>query len=484
MPAELNVLLRARYPLIWLDTTEEERAVDLITRAAAQLGDPVAGWSLTLGIHEVPGQPRRGAHADPMDVLEQIREGRRQLWILKDFGAACQGADGARVTRALREATHACRLKGAVIVCVGHGWELPRVLEGEAVVHGLALPDRSEHTQRLFKVAAELKRPLDPGTADALAHACVGLTLDQAQSVWSRIHAVGGRLSRDDVGQVLAEKARIVKASGALELVPPASLAELGGMGALAEWIRQRALGFTPRARDAGLPWPRALLLVGVPGCGASLVARALAGEWRQPLLRVGGATLGAGSEGQLRRALAVAERVAPAVLWIDGLDGGARGGIDEGAAGRMRGLLSSWLQERPSPVFVVATSHEVSALSPELTRRGLFDEVFFLDLPNEAQRRAIWEIHLAERARLGRDPGLGARLDLDALARQSDGHSGGEIAAAVVEAAFQCLAADRPLDGASLSRALAASPPMARLRAEEINSLRAWARGRARSAE
>lgn len=230
--------------------------------------------------------------------------------------------------------------------------------------------------------------------------------------------------------------------------------------------------------------------MVGVQGCGKSLAAKAVAGSWHQPLLRLDvgslmGSLLGQ-SEGNLRRALSVAERVAPCVLWIDELEkafGGIQGSLDGGAALRMFGTLLTWLQERTDPVFVIATSNDISQLPPELLRKGRFDETFFVDLPSARERSDIWRVHLRTRARLAKDPLLLERVDIDALAQVSEGFSGAEIAAAVVEGAFMALAQERDLDGTILVQAITSSPPLSRQRAREIQTLREWAKGRARFA-
>lgn len=491
MPTELALLLRARYPLIWLDTPEEDRAVNVISEVARRMGDSATGWSHILGIHDLPGLAKPGSHTDPLAALKFVRDQERQVWIFKDLGPLCHGAEGPLVTRAIRETLRHCKEKGSVLVVLGHRSEPPPSLAGEAALTFLRLPDRAEHLTLLQKIAVDLRRKLDDPAADELAGACVGLTLEQAENVWARVHASGGRFTLDDIRTVLAEKARMVRGSGVLEFIEPQSLDDIGGLDALKAWVSQRAIGFTPRAREIGLPWPRGLLLVGVQGCGKSLAAKAVAGTWHQPLLRMDvGALMGSllgQSEGNLRQALRIAERVAPCVLWIDELEkafGGIQGSLDGGAALRMFGTLLTWLQEKTDPVFVVATSNDISQLPPELLRKGRFDETFFVDLPDVRERQAIWTVHLALRGRLSRDPLLLERIDIAALAAGSEGFSGAEIAAAVIEAAFRALAQDRPLDGVMLLDAITSSPPLSRQRATEIQRLREWARGRARMAD
>ncbi len=489
MPAELEALLRARYPLIWLDTCEESRAAEIICRVARSQGDAAAGWSLTFGVHDLPGLPQPGSHTDPLSVLEHIRrQERRCLWVLRDLPALL--ANSPPLTRALKDTAMVLKERGGVVICVGAVGRVPPTLAGIAAAHTLALPDAAEHRTQLETVALQLALPISAAAGQALSSACLGLTLEQAENIWARVRAAGGRFTEDDVAQVLAEKARIVRGSGYLEFIPPADMRAVGGLEHLKKWLVRRGLGFSEAARAVGLPFPRGALLVGVQGCGKSLIARAVAGQWRQPLLRMDVGALMEGlvgaSEGNLRRALDLAERISPCVLWVDEIDkafGGMQSGTDGGTSLRMFGSLLTWMQEKTRPVFLLATANQIDALPPELLRKGRFDEIFFVDLPDESQREEIWRVHLTARARGAGDPELLERVSLPALARLSEGYSGAEIAAAVVEGAFAALAEDAPLSGPQIVEALKASPPLSRTRAETIGALRAWARDRARVA-
>ena len=491
MAAELELLLRARYPLIWLVTAEERRAIELTCAIARTTGDAVAGWSSTWGVHDLPASPLAGAHKDPLALLEHVRkQERRTIWVLKDMGALLAGAENPALVRALRDTAQVAKERGSVLLCVGPVDRLPASLEGDAAVHHLALPTAADHDQQLLQVAQHLGLRLDPADRELLTTACLGLSLEQAENIWARVRAAGGRFTSDDVRQVLAEKGRIVRASGYLDLVSPASLDQVGGLDVLKRWLQQRQLGYSERARSIGLPWPRGALLVGVQGCGKSLIARAVAGQWRQPLLRmdVGGLMEGyvGASERNLRRAMQLAERIAPCVLWVDEIEkafAGLSTSNDGGTISRMFGTMLTWMQEKDSPVFVLATANDIEGLPPELIRKGRFDEVFFIDLPDTAQREEIWTVHLAARARASGDKLLLDRLDLAGLAALSEGYSGAEIAAAIIEGAFEALARGQPLTGDHLAAAISASPPLSRTRAESIDRLRAWAEGRARRA-
>ena len=490
MPAEFQTLLRARFPLIWLDTTDEDRVTELACAVALKQGDAVAAWSQTWGLHDVPGPPSAGSHPDPMSLLKYIRSSkRRTLWLLKDIGALCTAAN-LPLVRALKDTAQAARDQGSVIVCVNTMAADDQLVSDVATRHTLALPTADDHAKLLRSIAKQLALPLEKEAVSMLSQACLGLSLTQAENIWARVRASGGRFSQDDVKMVLSEKARIVRGSGYLQFIEPIDMGQVGGLDLLKQWVVRRGLGFSEKARALGLPYPRGVLLVGVQGCGKSLIARAVAGQWAQPLLRMDVGALMDGlvgsSERNLRNALDLTTRISPCVLWIDEIEkafSSTDAASDGGTSLRMLGTILTWMQERTAPVFLLATANDVSGLPPELMRKGRFDEIFFVDLPSPEQRRDIWGVHLRDRARAADDNALLSRIDIDALVDESNGYSGAEIAAAVVEGAFEALATDRPLDGAHIAAALRASPPLSRLRAEDINALRDWARQRARAA-
>ncbi|RME27360.1 MAG: hypothetical protein D6798_04690, partial [Deltaproteobacteria bacterium] len=212
MPAELKMLLRARYPLVWLVTSEEQRAVEIACAEARRAGDAIAGWSSTWGLHDLPGPPQPGAHRDPLAVLDSIRkQERRTIWVLKDLSLLAAEPHNVALARSLRDTAQICKERGSVLLCVGNEARVPPALAGEAAVHTLELPDEAEHLAQLRDVARQLSVPVADGDARLLARACLGLTLEQAENIWARIRAAGGRFTAADVGEVLAEKRRIVR---------------------------------------------------------------------------------------------------------------------------------------------------------------------------------------------------------------------------------------------------------------------------------
>jgi SpoVK/Ycf46/Vps4 family AAA+-type ATPase len=285
---------------------------------------------------------------------------------------------------------------------------------------------------------------------------------------------------------VLADKEQTVRKEGVLEFCrPTVGFADVGGLTGLKTWFGKRRQAFDPAGRRFGLRPPRGVVLVGVPGCGKSLTAKALAADWQVPLLRLDlgrvYASLLGESEGRLRRALVTAEAVSPCILWIDELEKAFSGlgqARDSGVAKRLFGTFLTWLEDRQAAVFVAATANDIQRLPPEFTRKGRFDEVFFVGLPGAGERAGIFRIHLARR---GRDP---AGFDLTALAAASAGYSGAEIEAAVVAGLYRAFAEDcRDLTDADLTAALVESPPLSKARAEELEYLQQWAASNARTA-
>jgi len=286
---------------------------------------------------------------------------------------------------------------------------------------------------------------------------------------------------------VFAEKQQIIRKNGLLEYyATQETFANVGGLSVLKEWLSKRAVAFTAEARDFGLPPPKGILMLGVQGCGKSLCAKAVSSLWQLPLLRFDmgrmfGSLVGS-SEENVRRAIAVAESVAPAILWVDEIDkafAGSQGSgsTDGGTTARVFGTFLTWLSEKTAPVFVVATANDISQLPPELLRKGRLDEIFFVDLPAPEERAAIFRIHLLKR---GRDP---AKFDLVALAEASRDFSGAEIEEAIISALFDAFYAKEHLATALVLVALAQTVPLAKTMDEQINRLRSWTEGRARNA-
>jgi SpoVK/Ycf46/Vps4 family AAA+-type ATPase len=319
---------------------------------------------------------------------------------------------------------------------------------------------------------------------EKLVQAALGLTAAQAQRVFAKAIVSAGTLDDRDIDLVTQEKKEIIRESEALEFYAVTETPDdVGGLGVLKEWLRLRERAFTQEARDYGLPAPKGIALIGVPGTGKSLTAKMIGGLWRLPLLRLDvGALFGSlvgESEERVRRALRLAETVAPAILWIDELEKAlAHGGLDSGTSTRVFGTILTWMQEKTAPCFVVATANAIADLPPEVLRKGRFDEIFFLDLPTLEERQEIFAVHLRKRKRLQQD------FDIARLARESEGYVGAELEQAIIDAMYVGFNAGREFSTDDIAGALRRQVPLSISQRETIGALRNWLReGRAQSA-
>ncbi len=493
---ELDTLVRARYPLVYLVTSEEQRLEAVLADLARTHGKALLGWSVTRGFRRLDGErpaPEDGKEPirDPVAALARIEKlSDPSLVVLKDFHPFLSDA---AVVRSLRELAHALKSTFTTVILLSPTLVIPPEIEKEISVLDVPLPTYRDLLDLLKEIVDVVRRnnrariELTRDDADELVRAAQGLTMAEAESAFAKAIATDGRLSREDVGLVLEEKRQVIRKSGLLEyFAAEHGLAQVGGLSNLKTWLDRRGAAFSEAARRFGLPEPKGLLLLGVQGCGKSLTAKAVAGQWRLPLLRLDMGRIFSGlvgsSEENLRRAIHVAESVAPVVLWVDeiekGLSGSQSSGMtDGGVSARVFGSLLTWLQEKTAPVFVVATANRIEGLPPELLRKGRFDEIFFIDLPTAAERRDILSIHIGKRRR---DP---AAYDLDALAALTGGFSGAELEAALVSALYEAFAERTELAQAHLARAVAETLPLSVTMREDIAALRSWAATRTRPA-
>ncbi|MCK6527399.1 AAA family ATPase [Myxococcota bacterium] len=489
--AEVELLLRARYPILALSTFEEERALRLLREAAAPLGREVLAWSCTEGFRGDGARPP-GDASTPRQALEWVaRSDGRSVFALLDFHPFFGEP---AVARQLRDLARDLVRSYKTLVLVSPVLDLPREVEKDVTVLDLPLPSPEELDGILTRLLQSLQRTgrvrvdADPALRERVVRATCGLTAAEAENVYKKAIVHNSNFGEGDLPLIVAEKKQLIRRGDLLEYVELGDdLGALGGLDALKGWLRSRAVAFSEDARAYGLPQPRGLLLLGVQGCGKSLTAKAIAAQWNMPLLRLDvGAVFGSyvgQSEGNLRRAVRIAESMAPAVLWLDEIEKGFAGAAgaasaDSGTTARVFASFLTWLQEKRQPVFVVATANDVRALPAELLRKGRFDEIFFVDLPAEEERREILGIHLRRRRR---DP---ATFDLPLLASRSEGFSGAEIEQAVVDALYRAFPEGRrEPTTADVLAALAETVPLSRTMAEPIAALRTWAAHRARDA-
>jgi hypothetical protein len=489
---ELDTLVRARYPLVYLVTSEEQRLEAIVGELARTHGKALLRWSVTKGFRRLDGAkgvPEAGdGPVEALAALEKLAD--PTLVLLEDFHPFLADPP---VVRALRELAQALKATYSTVLLLSPTLVIPPELEKEISVLDVPLPtarDLFELLKDIVEVVRQNGRAqvqLTREDAEQLINAALGLTLAEAESAFAKAIASDGRLSREDIPLVLEEKRQVIRKSGLLEyFAAEQGLAHVGGLAQLKAWLDRRGAAFSEAARRFGLPEPKGLLLLGVQGCGKSLTAKAVAGQWRLPLLRLDMGRIFSGlvgsSEENLRKAIRVAESVAPVVLWVDEIEKGLSGAqgsgtSDGGVSARVFGALLTWLQEKTAPVFVVATANRIDALPPELLRKGRFDELFFVDLPDAAERREILEIHVRRR---GRDP---AAYGLAALAAQAEGFSGAELEAAIVSGLYDAFAEGVELAPRHLQRAVAESLPLSVTMREDIARLRAWAATRTRPA-
>jgi len=490
---EIDVLIRARYPLIYIVSHEEARVEDAIVHIVGGQRS-VQSWSATEPFQNLDPDrkiPLDGA-SQALDalgyILRKLREDNtRAVFILRDFEPYFSSPV---IERRLRDVAHALKRSYSTVVFISPALSIPPHLEKEIAVVDYPLPAPHDIAGILDDLVARVQNSsdvriaLDETTRESLVKAAQGLTADEATNVFAKALVLSPNLDALDIGVVLGEKKQIIRKSGMLEFYEAQEhFSDIGGLEELKSWLAKRSAAFGASARDFGLPSPRGVLLLGVPGCGKSLTAKAIGAAWKLPLLRfdvgsVFGKYVGE-SEANLRRALRAAEAVAPCVLWIDEMEKAfaVSRGEDGGTSLRIFGAFLSWLQDKRAPVFVVGTANSVDQLPPELLRRGRLDEIFFVDLPAEPERRAIFEIHLRRRGRQSE------KFDLEKLAAQSDGFSGAEIEQAVVAALYDAFDANRDVSSDDILHTLQTLVPLSRTMSEEISALRDWASTRARRA-
>lgn len=476
--------VKSGHPGIYLVSPEETRVEAELKSVAQDAGHTLYAWSVTDGLVNTSDGSVRPAN-EPMEAIAAISGlGENCIVLLRDFHLFLEDANPV-LLRSLKDELVRAKTSGRVLVVVGCRQILPPELEREFVVLDFALPGKSELEQVVAGICESAKSPKPKGEAlDAILEAATGMTCAEAENAMAL--SLVETKSLDPV-RIAREKAQAVKKSGLLELVEDMpSMSAIGGLDLLKNWLTLRKDAFGRKAQEYGLPTPKGLLIVGVPGTGKSLAAKATASLLGRPLLKLDAGRLYAGlvgeSERNLRSVIATCEAIAPCVLWIDEIEkafaGSKSSGMtDGGTSSRVFGSFLSWMQEKKSPVFVVATANDVTQLPPEFLRKGRFDELFFVDLPDPQEREAIWGIQIAKYGRKAKGYNLGA------LSIGADGFTGAEIEQAYIEGLYEAFHKGKEPDTVGLSTILAKQVPLSRLMGEQIAALRQWAQGRARPA-
>ncbi|HPC84349.1 MAG TPA: AAA family ATPase [Thermoanaerobaculaceae bacterium] len=477
---QLRTALASAYPLTVILSPEEDRIEKLLLRFAAGIKPealPMAMWNCLDGFPDRPGS------TDPVTALRWVaEEAPRGFYLFKDLHAMLPGHRG--LLRRLRDTAASVRNTGRFLFLLGPAIAVPDELKPLTYVVTSLFPDESEVSAVVSALLQQARRNVDADALQLLVGSLRGMSLLEVEGLLRRLLARHAALDDAFMAEVLAEKEQVMRKEGILEFVPPdRSLGELGGLDQLKLWVRQRSGLFTPQARAQGLPRPKGILLMGMSGCGKSLAIKVIATEWKLPLFRLDMNTVFAGVHGSaewvFHRALEATEAVAPAVLWIDEIEMGVAG-YHEGESGSLTRIFSTfltWMQEHRADVFVAATANRINLLPAEIIRKGRFDQVFFVELPNEEERKEILSIHL-RRQQL--DAG---KYDLVLLASATRGWNGAEIEQAVIAARIACHAERRPVEQRDLLHAMGQIVPLSTTMSEQIKAIRGWARTRAMAA-
>ncbi len=484
----LTTYLRAGYPGLAVITSEEARAESEIVSVCNSLKRHLHAWSSTEGLIDVK-EGRVTTCPDPLDAL-QLLEGLfanttpSHVVLLRDLQLHMDQSDPMLVRR-LKDTLRLAKTNGHAIILLGCRLKLPPELEHEITPVDFTLPDIAGLGTVLDGIVKSAKlKNIPDATREAALQSALGLTTTEAENAFalSVVETKG-----IDPKTIAREKARTLKKNGLVEIVEAStSLDDIGGLGLLKDWLQRRAGAFSESAKTYGLPAPKGLLIVGIPGTGKSLTAKATAGAFNLPLLRldmgrVFGGIVGQ-SEANLRAVIQTAEAIAPCVLWIDEIEKGfsgsqSNGSTDGGTSSRVFGSFLSWMQEKTKAVFVVATANDVSKLPPEFLRKGRFDELFFVDLPDAAERAQIWDIVIKRHGRRPTD------YDTVVLSRACEQFTGAEIEAVFIDAMHEAFAEGREPGSKDILAAMTNTVPLANLMDGQISALRHWARGRAREA-
>ncbi|PIQ97248.1 MAG: ATPase [Nitrospinae bacterium CG11_big_fil_rev_8_21_14_0_20_56_8] len=486
---ELTLCVRARYPLLYLLTFEENRAEGVINEIGKTLSKEVVSWTFSRGFD--PAQEPQRDSTKPEEALKLIIQSpKKAIFVLKDFHPFLERE---LVVRLMRDLSHHLKRSYKTVILVSPSLKIPPELEKDLSVFDLPLPDSGELAEVLTQLIAPYRNSnkvnvdLSPEVTEKVVQATLGLTRNEAENVYAKALIRERNFGVHDIPEIILEKQQLIRKSGILNFINLSTqMKDVGGLGELKKWLRQRSRAFSAQARDYGLPEPKGLLLLGVQGCGKSLAAKAIAAEWNLPLLRLDVGKIFnsfvGDSEQNMRRAIFQAEAMSPTVLWLDEIEKGfsgttSSGSVDAGVTARVFATFLTWMQEKVKPVFVIATSNNIAELPPELFRKGRFDEIFFIDLPDLQEREQIFRIHIQAKKR---DPG---QYDLVRFAMVSESFSGAEIEQAVVSAMYSAFPEDREFTSEDILNAVEETVPLAVTAKESVDRLRLWAKNRARPA-
>ncbi len=481
----IEILVRARYPLIYIISSEEQRVIDTVKIISSERQKRYFVWSITKGLECDDGTCIADLR-EPIKMLDYLMESKNNgLYVLKDFHPYLNDPV---VVRKLRDVNKELKTTMKNALLLSPIMKIPPETDKEMAVIDFRLPGREDLGRIIDGIVKSVGKnkdiAKDSSIREKVIDAALGLTAEEAENVFAKSLVQTGDF---DIPVILSEKEQIIRKSGVLEYYAAnEDMKEIGGLDQLKEWLNKRSKAFTREAREFGLPQPKGVLMIGIPGCGKSLTAKAISSLWQMPLLRldVGKvfSSLVGSSEENVRKAIMTAESIAPSILWLDELEKGfsgmgSSGMTDGGTSARVFGTFLTWLQEKTSAVFVVATSNNISQLPPELLRKGRFDEIFYIDLPTKEEREEIFTIHLNKRNRPSK------KFDVGKLASITRGYSGSEIEEIVISSLYDAFDRGSDIDQKTLEASAGSMIPLSQTMQEEISTIREWAKLRARRA-
>jgi len=476
---ELALFLKARYPIIYINTIEEDRVEYIIRKSVkTNLNRSIYSWDFVDGYTNNPNN-EGFAKRNPLQALELVERLNAEtpaLFLLKDFNRFLTDLS---ISRKLRNISRILKLQPKTIIIIGSDLTIPKELQDLITVLQFQLPSEKEISEELIRLTNSLNLKVDSQLFENLTRACQGLSLERIRRVLSKIIATYKTIDDNSIAVLLSEKKQIISQTEILEYSSvDEKITNLGGLNNLKSWLQKRKTAFGLQASNYGLPTPRGLLLIGIQGTGKSLTAKAIANDWQLPLLKLDVGKLFGGivgeSESRLRQMINVAETISPCILWIDEIDKAftnteSKG--DSGTSNRVLATFISWLSEKTKPVFVISTANNIDLLPLEIIRKGRFDEIFFLDLPQKEEREEIFKIHLKEFR-----PNSWKSFNYSQLAKLSESFSGAEIRQSIIEGMYHAFYEKREFTTDDISMALKELIPLAHLETDQMVKLQNWA--------
>jgi SpoVK/Ycf46/Vps4 family AAA+-type ATPase len=473
------LLLKARYPILYIVTNEEERIEYLIKYCAKKyVNRTYYSWDFVDGYQGNPNDTGFAARnpLEALDLVDKLTPETASLFVLKDYDNFLKDFS---VIRKLKNLSRSLKTQPKNIIIVSSEINIPDSLKEFVTLLEFPLPSYSEILEELNRLTSSLQQDIKPEVVNELAMACQGLSLERIRRVLSKIIAKYGEIDESSPSLILQEKKQIIQQTQLLEFcLADKGIGDLGGLDNFKDWLQLRKKAFSQEAIEYGLPYPKGLLLVGVQGTGKSIAAKIIANEWRLPLLRLDFGRLFASligqSEQRVRKMIEIAEALSPCILWVDEIDkafAGAQSSGDSGTTSRVLATFITWLSEKTTPVFVVATANNIDCIPPEILRKGRFDEMFFLNLPTREEREAIFEVHLRKYR-----PDAVTNFQLPLLGQLSKDFSGAEIEAVVIESMRLGFNENREFNNEDVLISIQNLVPLARTKSKEIDLLKDWA--------